>query len=267
MIKGVEKVKKFAKLIYRLFGERTHPLIYAFFVNVYSIFRKNIFVIPIDNYWMAKSGDRIFYAPHPRIAFHCVQLLPWEEYEQYFKVEKGDVVVDAGAFIGDFTVYAAEKVGPTGVVVAIEPDPSNYFFLSLNTARLRNVKLINKCIWKEKKILDFYLSSSIATHSIFSSTNRKIKRDADKLVNILSSLKIKDVDFIKMDIEGAEIEALEGAREILRRTRKVAVAAYHLRGGIPTFPVVKKYLERLGFKVRVTGDGIVHAWKSVPKKK
>ena len=54
-----------------------------------------------------------------------------------------------------------------------------------------------------------------------------------------------------MDIEGAEYEALEGAKEVLSNTKKVVIAAYHIRDGIPTANKVAEILKNLNFKVEI----------------
>jgi hypothetical protein len=73
---------------------------------------------------------------------------------------------------------------------------------------------------------------------------------------------VERVDYMAMDVEGAEREALRGAKRILRCTEKVVVGAYHQRGGEPTWFWVERYLKKMGFKTKVTDDGLVHAWRT-----
>lgn len=58
-----------------------------------------------------------------------------------------------------------------------------------------------------------------------------------------------------MDIEGAEYEALEGASELLAATKKVVIAAYHMRDGVPTAERVREILLQAGFSV-IVGDNL-----------
>ncbi|MEM3406001.1 MAG: FkbM family methyltransferase [Candidatus Pacearchaeota archaeon] len=61
-------------------------------------------------------------------------------------LKKGDIVIDAGAYIGLFTLYASKKVGKNGLVIAYEPDPENYKNLleNIKLNKCKNVKLIKE---------------------------------------------------------------------------------------------------------------------------
>ena len=55
-----------------------------------------------------------------------------------------------------------------------------------------------------------------------------------------------------MDIEGAELEALEGSQKALKITRNLAIACYHVRNGKTTEEILKPQLEKLGFQVKIS---------------
>jgi FkbM family methyltransferase len=197
-------------------------------------------------------------------------ILPlWEQfvdntYEQYYELKKGDVVVDIGAHIGLFTVRAAKVVGEeTGLVVAIEPNGNNLKFLERNITenRLANVITIPEGIWSKEDKLKLYLGCYSDTGSLYlgpEQSNEFVEVKVDSLDNMLKRLDIKRVDFIKMDVEGAEIEALKGMRETLRGNVKLAISAYHEREGKATYKTIVPWLENEGFRVRER-DGIVYA--------
>jgi FkbM family methyltransferase len=79
-------------------------------------------------------------------------------------------------------------------------------------------------------------------------TDQKIMVETDTLDNILDELHINEVDFIKIDIKGAEIEALKGAEKTLGETFKIVVACYHERAGERTMPIITQMLSKHGFK-------------------
>jgi hypothetical protein len=81
-----------------------------------------------------------------------------------------------------------------------------------------------------------------------------------RLDEIVAEEHLSHVDFLKMDIEGAEIEALQGAVRTLRNTRKVAITAYHVRNGKPTAPFVISFLKSLGFNVMIIDKGETIVW-------
>ena len=83
-----------------------------------------------------------------------------------------------------------------------------------------------------------------------------IEIKVDTLDNILEGLKIDRVNFIKMDIEGAEIEALKGMKETLGNNDvKLAIASYHKVNGQPTYKTIIPMMREMGFNSRFK-DGI-----------
>jgi FkbM family methyltransferase len=186
-------------------------------------------------------------------------------YDGGYRFKKGDVVVDAGARIGTFAAKIAAAVGNEGKIVAIEPEPRNYECLlkNIEANRLSNVVAVPKMLWSRARQLDLYLSGNSASHSaycdgFYSSTGESISVEADTLDGILHELGIGSVDFIKMDIEGSEVEALKGMKSVLETTAQIAVAAYHPVEGRLTHTVIIPQLEQLGFKTTYA-DGIVLA--------
>ena len=198
------------------------------------------------------------------ISFVLYSMIPKKEvltYQKYFNVMPGDTVVDIGACVGDFTFPALEKVGENGVVVAIEPDPDNFSVLQKRTSEYNNIVLVNKGVWNEKTVLDLNISSDCKEcHSlIYHFDNETISIDVDTLDNILSEIGIQKIDFLKMDIEGAEIEAIEGASESLNITSKGSIASYHLRNNEKTAENIEEKLRNKGFKTLY--DGNTYFWR------
>ena len=68
-----------------------------------------------------------------------------------YKFREGDIIIDAGAYFGYFTILAAKKVGKTGKVIAFEPDPRNYKILQKNVAAagLNNVIIVKKALFNK----------------------------------------------------------------------------------------------------------------------
>lgn len=191
-------------------------------------------------------------------------------YQKYYKVKKGDIIVDLGAHIGVFAVKAAKAAVNEGMVVAIEPDIDNLRFLKKNIHAndLRNVVVVEKGVWSTKDRLKISIRCRTGTHSFLhrKDDNRFVEVEVDTLDNILRELGVKKVDFIKMDIEGAEIEAYKGMKETLNvNDAKLAIAAYHTVKGKQTYTTIAPWLGRDGFEVYVK-KGIVHGMKK-PKAK
>lgn len=149
------------------------------------------------------------------------------------RVRAGDVVLDCGASIGVFARQALSMGAAT--VVAIEPGPDSVECLRRNFAsEIASAKLIvcSKGVWDREGALPLILDGNTSIGDGF-----VIRRPGDRvgtsvpltsIDTLVSELKLPRVDFIKMDIEGAEQEALRGARQTLARFRpRLAISAYH----------------------------------------
>lgn len=185
-------------------------------------------------------------------------------YGRYFKADQESVIIDAGAHQGTFTVSMASSA-KVGHVIAIEPMSANLMFLKKNLRinNLENVTVIPKGLWSNSRKRTFYLGSSSAEYSIL--RDRKltalkiVEIEVDTLDNILEQHGVNKVDFIKMNIEGAEIEALKGARRTLKNHPvELVIDAHHFVNGKPTYETIIPMLKELGFKCE--GKSLIYAF-------
>lgn len=139
-----------------------------------------------------------------------------EVYEEYFTINKGDVVVDLGAHYGYFSRNSSFKAGYSGIVIVIEPCDKNIEILEYNLRKfaLKNYIIIRKGVWSRKDTLKRYLHSKDVNYSLVLPKEHYVTVTVDTLDNILETLSIEKVNFIKMDIEGAKIEVIKGAYKI-----------------------------------------------------
>ncbi len=199
------------------------------------------------------------------------EIFVMNDYEIYYQLRRGDIVIDAGANIGLFTVKAGKEVGPEGKIIAIEPEETHLSFLRRNIEanHLKNVEIVSKGIWSEQRRSNLYLYDNTGYHSLYSDEDFPkgctltgvIDIELDTIDNISRELRLNRVDFLKMDIEGSELEALVGAKETLAANDvKLAVASYHRVHGEPTYKALIPQLKDLGFKV-MRGGGTLYARK------
>jgi FkbM family methyltransferase len=176
-----------------------------------------------------------------------------KDYLKKYDLKKGDSVIDCGAYRGYFTVLASKLVGKKGKIVAIEPDPSNVIQLKKNIKanKLKNVVVIQKGLSNKEAKVGWSMGGIIS--QVNKSKVFKIKTTT--IDNIFKKLRLNNVSFIKMDIEGAEIEALNGATRALRHTKNLAIASYHIVNGEKTCFAVERILNRNNFKVRTEDVG------------
>lgn len=146
-------------------------------------------------------------------------------------LEKGDYVVDAGASLGVFSFLAAQRVGNTGHVFAVEPVP--FLCESLQETnyanKCNNVTILPMALGSNDGIASFEIDQEDPSSSKLGGKSGEIPvalRTLDRVV--FQDRIIPKVNFIKMDIEGSEREALLGARETISYFKpKLSICAYH----------------------------------------
>jgi FkbM family methyltransferase len=144
------------------------------------------------------------------------------------EVKKGDVVLDLGANIGYYTLIFAKLVGEEGKVFAFEPEPTNFSLLKKNVEinGYKNVVLIQKAASNITGETRLYLSEdNEVNHRIYDSYDgrQSIEIEATRLDDYFKNYNGK-IDFIKMDIQGAEGRAIQGMSNLLKKNYNVKIA-------------------------------------------
>jgi FkbM family methyltransferase len=152
-----------------------------------------------------------------------------ERGETVVEPRPGDVAIDAGSCFGDTALAFAASVGDKGRVLSFEIDPANLevarFNLAANPSLAQRIRLFDHALANAEGSLYRHGSSPGACVSTQPSNDRVPVTTIDRVVEREG---IKRVDFIKMDIEGAEPAALAGAVETLRRCKpRLAISIYH----------------------------------------
>jgi FkbM family methyltransferase len=170
--------------------------------------------------------------------------------------KEGEIVVDGGAFEGEFSFIASMLVGKKGKVIAFEPDRVNFRRLKEEIRRHNagNVIALNKGLWSKNTTLKFHRAG--CSSSLFFD-EKNIPPESIKEVPVvrlddeLKKIGVAKVNFVKLDVEGAEVEVIKGAKEILEiNDVRLAVASYHTVGGEKTHPKVEKTLSGLGYHAK-----------------
>jgi len=138
------------------------------------------------------------------------------------EIKSGDIVIDVGANIGYYTLIFAKLVGKTGKVIAFEPESKNFELLKKNVTinELTNVVLEQKVVSdKNERTKLFLANSGIVGHHINPTKNNEnfIEVDSITLDDYLRENNLTHkINFLKIDVEGAEIKVLNGAKTILQ---------------------------------------------------
>ena len=148
----------------------------------------------------------------------------------------GAVIIDIGAHIGLFSIIASQVTGATGKVYAFEPAPSTYELLQNTLAINHNESVIEtfqKAVGKETGKITFFVSDGQADNGN-SLVNYKDDRplhgidvEVTSVDAFVKEKRISRLNFIKIDVEGAEYDTLRGAAETLQNLRPVCIVAIH----------------------------------------
>jgi FkbM family methyltransferase len=141
------------------------------------------------------------------------------------KLKKGDIVIDAGANIGDFAALSGRK---GCITYAFEPMPyvvDNY--LSKTAGWNPNITICSYALSDKCQELNFAVGDTLLNSS--GNENSQFKVQAIDLDTFAENNKLSSIDFIKADIEGAERHMLMGAKRVLKNfAPKLAICSYHL---------------------------------------
>jgi FkbM family methyltransferase len=183
----------------------------------------------------------------------------WTEYQP----QRGEVHLDVGAQVGVYTLLAASE-GAT--VYSIEPDSNNRRFLERNLKNNGlNSTIISKGAWNKSTTLNWRSQTAMSSIQGVGMLPFHLPAldtiEVETIDQMVEQLRISKVDVIKMDIEGAEIEAVEGASNTIRTHKPVLlIEAYHIREGRPTKDKLVQFLRTLGIPescIKVTSESLL----------
>jgi FkbM family methyltransferase len=182
---------------------------------------------PVGTYWVPARASRVMLGTLGEQGRNI--------YSAYgVEVKPSDIVLDCGANAGVF----AKKALAAGAarVIAIEPVPDNLACLRRNLAKEiadGRVTIVEQGVWNKEDVLEMYQEAqNFASHSFVIDREKrgvKVRLPLTTIDKLVDDLKLPRVDFIKMDIEGAERQALQGGRQTLAKFHpRMALCVYHL---------------------------------------
>jgi len=182
---------------------------------------------------------------------------------EYFTPKEGDIVVDIGAHIGRYTIISSKRVGANGKVIAIEADPSNFGMLNRNIElnQLTNVIPLNYAVYSKETKVKLYVSEEESGNTIYNTVISDRARKEEKFVEVNANtvdyllqskgIKHEQVNWIKIDVEGAEFEVLKGAARTLSNSKDIAllIEIHNLRDSTNLYRPIIEFLKLHNFKI------------------
>jgi len=213
--------------------------------------------VDADGDWMNQQRDMTLFSPVVHAApSESVRRNALDLWCHMYDPRPGDMIVDVGAGIGAEAILLSRLVGPSGRVLAIEAHPRTYGCLekSLRASEAHFVTSLRAAVTREHGAVEL---SDDAVHNANAIVRGRV--DGRRTVSV-HGRPLDEIALLKMNIEGAEVDALGGATSSLARTRNVVISCHDFiaDGGGPestrTFPLVEALLRKRGFALTVRDD-------------
>lgn len=245
-----KKIKKIISIIFPKGGLKEQIKLAYYSINKPKGTLYELLKVDIDKYVYKTTFQKIAMITNEALYF----IVPdFNYYQHFYKVKKGDVILDAGANCGHLSIFFSKLIGNEGVVYAFEPDNFNikriHNNIELNKDMSPNIKIVDLLLWNENKLVDFYESGTVGSSAIWMpDANKCVKKEAVRIDDWVQNNNITKLDFIKMDIEGAEIEALDGCIQTIQNLApNFAIASYHFVNGEQTYIKVEAFFEKMNY--------------------
>lgn len=216
-------------------------------------------IAPLMNFLPIMVKNAIFEIVLNYFPIPLIKKIPCS-YSAYLKCycpQKGDVIIDCGAHIGNCSLLFSRLVGERGLVIALEPFEESFNIIEKRVKRLKknNIHAINKGVWNKTGIFSLSVYENTISCKIVEDHDNNQNRDHEQITcttidEIANELGLKRLNMVKMDIEGAEVEALQGAEYVAKNFHPVfAIASYHYREHEQTCHQVENILFEKGYNV------------------
>lgn len=188
--------------------------------------------------------SRLIYAHHARAIMEGdSSFFRISKYRQYahpqVSVTSGDVVFEVGAFVGD-TILEFNRTAKGVKYYAFEADPESVKKLRINTANIPSVEIIERGAWNSTGEVSFHTGLGHSSRIVDEPTGMTTIKTTT-LDSFAQKREVEKLDMITMDIEGAEIEALQGSVEIIKKFKpKLQLSIYHKTEDLYKIPLMIK---------------------------
>jgi FkbM family methyltransferase len=186
---------------------------------------------------------------------------PEHKFEKHYQLKSGDTYIELGAWHGNYSQLAIDKIGPSGFAVLVEPSPVQFEILQNRMKKYKNVICVQKAIWKENGTIDFMGTGERYDHLkgvdfVVNDNRPLIKTETVTFDSLLRELFIDHIDLLTCDIEGGEKVLFQSTN--FSKVQNMAVAIYHQPKDTPYLCTIA--LKAFGH-VSVEDEGILYSWR------
>lgn len=171
--------------------------------------------------------------------------------------KQSPLIFDCGSNIGLSVLYF-KKIFPPSQIIAFEPDSNNFSILKRNieSNQLNNIQLNQAAVWINDEEISFKVNESEASHILKADSCNKVK--AIRLKTLLNAH--PEIDFLKMDIEGAEAEVIEDCKDVLHKVKNLFLEYHGKVNETDKLNQLLAIMKNNGFRVyiRNAADNLTH---------
>lgn len=217
------------------------------FVCAYFGFIKNKYVT-----LETKTGIKIRLRTNSTDLMAFIHVWLIQEYSrQGFEIKENDIIVDIGAHIGLFALYASQSC-KKGKIYCFEPVKLNFDLLigNLELNKTQNITPFNLAVSENAEKIKIFINQDDAGHSMFVPSDKFIEANSISIKQIFDQNNIEKCNFLKLDCEGAEYEIIDSLPQNYFDKIEKMIIEYHFANTKPALlENLTKKLESLSYKV------------------
>lgn len=205
-----------------------------------------------EHQFISFFGKKIKYSDANAL-LHSVEELFIDEVYYFKSKSKNPFIIDCGANIG-LSIYYFKKLYPSSSILAFEPDPQIFPILKYNVEEVwqfKDVILENKAVWHEASSMDFFSDGALAGSMVVNFSNQESKPISIPVVDLRTYLNEKHIDFLKLDIEGAENELIPKLRGTLGSVDHLFLEYHSINNTAQNLPEILSVLKAEGFRMYI----------------